>query len=237
MSPEQARGQEVDRRSDVWAFGCVLFEMLTGKRAFEGATFSDTVAAILDREPDWQALPPGTPPAVLRLLRRCLQKEKDKRLRDIGDARLDLEELLGGPAPAGGEGKQSAVIAPGHLTSGRGLLGSRLFWLVVGGLAVGAGLWVLGTTKPLAERPVVRLAIALPPPETVDDGAAPDVAMSPDGRQLAYVAARAGQTADLRAHGGPAGGEADPWDGRRPCAVLFPRRALAGFLRRRARAS
>ncbi len=76
MSPEQARGQEVDRRSDVWAFGCVLFEMLTGKRAFEGATFSDTVAAILDREPDWQALPAGTPPAVLRLLRRCLHAQR-----------------------------------------------------------------------------------------------------------------------------------------------------------------
>jgi serine/threonine-protein kinase len=99
MSPEQARGQEPDRRGDIWAFGCVLYEMLAGKRAFEGATYSDTVAAVLDREPDWQALPPETPAAALRLLRRCLQKEKDGRLRDIGDARLELEELLAGPAP------------------------------------------------------------------------------------------------------------------------------------------
>src|SRR5262249_1242140 len=80
MSPEQARGQDVDRRSDVWAFGCVLFEMLAGKRPFAGATFSDTVAAILDREPDWPALPKQTPTVLLRLLRRCLQKEKDKAL-------------------------------------------------------------------------------------------------------------------------------------------------------------
>jgi eukaryotic-like serine/threonine-protein kinase len=99
MSPEQARGQEADRRGDIWAFGCVLYEMLAGKRAFEGATFSETVASVLDREPDWQALPQETPAAAHRLLRRCLQKEKDRRLRDIGDARLELEELLAGPAP------------------------------------------------------------------------------------------------------------------------------------------
>src|SRR5262245_19756725 len=82
MSPEQARGQDLDRRSDVWAFGCVLFEMLSGRRAFEGATFSESVAAVLALEPEWDALPPVTAPAVVRLLRRCLQKEKDKRLRD-----------------------------------------------------------------------------------------------------------------------------------------------------------
>src|SRR5262245_13563130 len=101
MSPEQARGQEADRRSDIWAFGCVLYEMLSGKRAFEGASYSDTVAAVLDREPDWSALPKQTPTSVLRVLRRCLQKDKDRRLRDIGDARLELEEVLSGPGPAG----------------------------------------------------------------------------------------------------------------------------------------
>jgi eukaryotic-like serine/threonine-protein kinase len=192
MSPEQARVQEADRRSDIWAFGCVLYEMLAGKRAFEGATYSDTVAAILDREPDWKALPQETPPALVRLLRRCLQKEKDRRLHDIADARLDLDELL--PGPAGGEEVESAVIAHWPPTSWRGLLGSRSFWFVVGGLAVGAGLWVLGTSRPLAERPVVRLAIPLPPPETVAVGYAPAVAISPDGTKLAYVAARAGRS-------------------------------------------
>jgi Tol biopolymer transport system component/tRNA A-37 threonylcarbamoyl transferase component Bud32 len=192
MSPEQARGQKVDRRSDVWSFGCVLFEMLSGKRTFEGATFSDAVAAVLEREPEWQALPPSTPPAVLKLLRRCLQKEKDKRLHDVADARLELEELLAGPSPGGSEGGESAVTT-GPRTAWRGVFGSPAFWFVVVGVAA-AGLWVLGKSRPLAERPIVRLAIPLSPPETVDDGSASAVAISPDGRQLAYVAVRAGRS-------------------------------------------
>ena len=92
MSPEQARGGEVDRRTDVWAFGCVLFEMLTGKLAFAGGSRSDVVAAILDKEPDWSLLPPETPLSIRRLLRRCLQKDVRRRFRDIGDARLELED-------------------------------------------------------------------------------------------------------------------------------------------------
>src|SRR5262249_35434639 len=92
MSPEQTRGQAVDRRSDVWAFGCVLYEMLTGQRAFSGATPSDTIATILSRPPDWTRLPPSTPPAVRRLLQRCLEKVSRRRLRDMADAQLDLDE-------------------------------------------------------------------------------------------------------------------------------------------------
>jgi Tol biopolymer transport system component/tRNA A-37 threonylcarbamoyl transferase component Bud32 len=191
MSPEQARGQGTDRRSDIWAFGCVLYEMLARKRAFEGATFSDTVAAVLDREPDWQALPGETPTAVLRLLRRCLQKETGKRLRDIGDARLELEELVAAGAAAGGE-NDAAVIGPRPRIAWGGLIRSRLLWLMVGAMAAGAGLWDLGTSRPVAERPIVRLAIPLSPPESVGVGAAPAVAISPDGTQLAYVAARGG---------------------------------------------
>jgi eukaryotic-like serine/threonine-protein kinase len=192
MSPEQARGQEADRRGDIWAFGCVLYEMLAGKRAFAGATYSDTVAAVLDREPDWKALPQETAPAAQRLLKRCLQKEKDRRLHDIADARLELEEILAAPAPGSGAENEPAVIAHRRRVSWRGLLGSRSFWFVIGGLAVGAGLRVLGTSRPLAERPVVRLAIPLPPPEIVDDR--PPVAISPDGRQVAYVAVRGGRS-------------------------------------------
>ena len=94
MSPEQARGQVIDKRTDIWAFGCVLFEMLTGRAAFAGATVTDTLAAIIEREPDWTSLPSATPSAVRRLLRRCLEKDAQRRLHDIADARLEIEEAL-----------------------------------------------------------------------------------------------------------------------------------------------
>ena len=93
MSPEQARGRNVDKRSDIWAFGCVLYEMLTGCQAFPGETLPDTIVAILERQPEWSALPAATPTSVTRLLRRCLEKDVRKRLRDIGDARLELEDV------------------------------------------------------------------------------------------------------------------------------------------------
>jgi serine/threonine protein kinase len=92
MSPEQARGAAVDRRTDIWSFGCVLFEMITGARAFEGPSSTDTLVMIIEREPDWSLLPANTPPSVERLLRRCLKKDPRARLRDAGDARLELEE-------------------------------------------------------------------------------------------------------------------------------------------------
>ena len=94
MSPEQARGKPVDRRTDIWAFGCVLYELLTGRRAFSGETISDTIAAILEHEPDWSALPETTPASIRRLLQRCVEKDAKRRLRDIGDARVELEEAL-----------------------------------------------------------------------------------------------------------------------------------------------
>jgi serine/threonine protein kinase/Tol biopolymer transport system component len=94
MSPEQARGKVLDKRTDIWSFGCVLYEMLTGRAAFGGETISDTLAGVLDREPDWELLPLSAPIRLRELLRRCLQKDVNRRLRDIGDARLDLDEVL-----------------------------------------------------------------------------------------------------------------------------------------------
>src|SRR5262249_27075663 len=104
MSPEQARGKSVDKRTDVWSFGCVLYEMLAGKRAFAGETVSDSIAAILEREPDWNGLPAATPITVRQLLQRCLEKDPRQRLRDIGDVRMELEHGLAAelhPARAG----------------------------------------------------------------------------------------------------------------------------------------
>ena len=103
MSPEQARGQPVDRRTDVWAFGCVLFEMLAGSSAFGRQTVTDTIAAVVGAEPDWTTLPDDTPASIKRMLTRCLQKDARRRLHDIADARIELEDAIAAPpGPASG---------------------------------------------------------------------------------------------------------------------------------------
>ena len=100
MSPEQARGKPVDKRTDIWAFGCVLLECLTGEQQFGGETLSDSIAKILQKDPDWEALPKDTPLAIRKLLRRCLEKDSQLRLRDIGDARIEIGEALSEPIDA-----------------------------------------------------------------------------------------------------------------------------------------
>jgi eukaryotic-like serine/threonine-protein kinase len=119
MSPEQAKGKSVDWRADVWAFGCVLYEMLTGKRAFDGETNTDTLAAVIRAEPNWSQLPAATPLRVRVLLQRCLQKDPKQRLRDIGEARISIEEVLSGSpdpmlpaAPAGGAFSRNQQLLP-----------------------------------------------------------------------------------------------------------------------------
>ena len=108
MSPEQARGLPVDKRADIWAFGCVLYEMLTGRTVFPGSTVSDVIVSVLSLTPEWTALPVATPPVVTRLLRRCLEKDAKRRLRDIGDARLEVEEALTAPSDAMAPGTSPA---------------------------------------------------------------------------------------------------------------------------------
>ena len=174
MSPEQAKGQEADRRSDIWAFGCVLYEMLAGKRTFAGATFSETVASVLDREPDWQALPRETPPAALRLLKRCLQKERDKRLHDVADARLELEELLAGPAPG------EALREPRR----------PAFWPMIALLAAVLGGFVSWAVQrpPSVRRDVMRLALEASEGSRTGAsvGAASAPVLSPAGDRIVY---------------------------------------------------
>ena len=118
MSPEQARGRAVDRRSDVWSFGCVLFECFTGQPAFQGATAADLIARILEREPDWALLPAGTPPRAREVLRRCLRKEADERPRDIRDVRLELAEAATGTAKPESAREKSVAVLPFENLSG-----------------------------------------------------------------------------------------------------------------------
>jgi hypothetical protein len=129
MSPEQAKGKPVDRRADIWAFGCVLYEMLTGKQTFAGETVTDVMAAVVKEEPDWTALPAGTPANIQKLLRRCLTKDTRQRLRDIGEARVAIEETLGGEPDEGA----GLVPAQGHPPGAPVQPGPRaLPWLVAG---------------------------------------------------------------------------------------------------------
>jgi serine/threonine protein kinase/Tol biopolymer transport system component len=179
MSPEQTRGQPVDKRTDIWAFGCVLYEMLAGHPPFPGDTISDTIAAILGREPDWNAVPLDVPPHVRQVLRRCLQKDRKVRLHDIADVRLELDDTGGVIAP---------TIAPGS----QPLAGTRvrdLAWLaalVIVSAIVGGAVWWLRTP---AVPPETRLEITTP--LTTDPTS---VAISPDGRRITFVATRDGQS-------------------------------------------
>jgi serine/threonine protein kinase len=111
MSPEQARGQAVDKRSDVWSFGCVLYELLTGKPAFAKATPTDTLAAVLEHDPDWSAIPTRTPQSIVALLRRCLIKDARNRLRDIGEARIALANDREEPAPSAARRPFASLVA------------------------------------------------------------------------------------------------------------------------------
>ena len=122
MSPEQAKGKPVDRRADIWAFGCVFYEMIAGRRAFDGEDVTDTIAAVVTKEPDWSRLPAGTPPVVERLLRRCLEKQAGKRLPHIGVARIDLDDPRAGEAVA--PLTPAARLRVGHLAR-RGNGGDR----------------------------------------------------------------------------------------------------------------
>jgi serine/threonine protein kinase/Tol biopolymer transport system component len=174
MSPEQAKGKTVDKRADIWAFGCILYECLTGKIAFEGETVSETLAAILKGEPDWQALPATAPPSIRFVLRRCLEKELRRRFHDAADVRIEIEEVrdIGKPTvPA----KRSW---PWLAWTGT---------VVAIAVALAAVLVPRMTSKPSAPA-LARFAVTAPPGMTVvTDGAS--MAVSPDGRRLAFIAA------------------------------------------------
>ena len=172
MSPEQARGRVVDRRADIWAFGAVLYEMLTGRRAFDGETVSDSLAYVITKEPNWAALPASVPSGLRRLMARCLTKDPRMRLRDIGEARVAIDEL--GRIPAHEE--SPATIPPRSLPAWR----RAVPWVValVGSLAAAAA-W-LPSPAP-APAPVRRFSVQLPRGQSLQTGRSFDLVLSPDG--------------------------------------------------------
>ena len=183
MSPEQSRGKPLDTRTDVWSFGCVLYEMLTGRMAFGADTTSDTIAAILGREPDWSALPPATPPAVRRLIERCLEKDAAKRPRDIGDIRNEIDNAIAeGPARAG-NGMESGFSRATRRLPPWSLVPIALVLVLVG---IGAVIWAL---RPHVPAPSAAAPGALDSPVQLTDfyDAAVAPAISPDGRWLTFI--------------------------------------------------
>src|SRR5438105_1222024 len=180
MSPEQARGKPVDKRTDVWAFGCVLYEMLTGRIAFGGDTVSDTIAAILGREPEWSAL--QAPASLRRMLQRCLEKDPRRRLHDIADARIEIEDIISGAAGTPADGK--AVNAPRHP--------ARVLWsiaAVVALLVVAALTWNLRTARQALAAPlrISRMTIASSGTTALGIARGRSLAITPDGTRVIYV--------------------------------------------------
>jgi serine/threonine protein kinase len=189
MSPEQAKGKPADRRSDIWAFGCVLYEMLTATRAFEGEDVSDTLAAVLRGAPDWTRLPASTPSSIRRVLRRCLQKDANRRLPSIAAAFLDIEEAF------------SADEAPASVPMRAQRRSRRLLIpaLAIVVAAVGGILVTLGYVRATSPQPrAVRFTFPQPPNTTftgnygIGPTSTPEIAISPDGRNIVFVAVEGG---------------------------------------------
>jgi serine/threonine protein kinase len=188
MSPEQARGQPVDTRTDIWAFGCVLFEMLAGRAAFEGGSIAEILGEVQKSEPDWRRLPADTPEAIGRLVRRCLRKDARTRLQHIGDARIEIAEAQSAPGTA------ETTRSSSHWSARRlAAVGASILALVVASIAIGYFLRVVSTPAPSSTLAPAKFAVSPPaggsfarePPTSF-------LALSPDGSQLAFVASDAG---------------------------------------------
>src|SRR5579863_4463793 len=190
MAPEQARGKRVDRRADIWAFGCLLYEMLTGKHVFAGETTSDILAGVIRAEPDWSAMPVSIPPRIAALLRRCLLKDPKQRLRDIGEARITIDEVIANPQEVLDSG--SSKPAP---------RGSVLTWALAAIAFVAVIALVItylraGRSEP---SPVLRAALVLDEPLSGVFAANPGApfALSRDGTRLVFVGSQTGKPPQL----------------------------------------
>ena len=182
MSPEQVQGSPADRRADIWSFGAVLYEMLTGKRAFQGKSLSDTLASVLKDEPAWRALPTQTPATVRKLLRHCLRKDRKQRLQAIGDARIAVEEVLADALPGASQGEDASAPSAGSRLS-------ILSWAAAAGLlaiVAAIGWWTAWRSTRPADHPLLRLSVDLGPDAMT--GINLTAAISPDGTRLAFPA-------------------------------------------------
>jgi serine/threonine protein kinase len=199
MSPEQAKGKRVDKRTDIWAFGCVLYELLSGQQAFTGDTATEMLASVLRSEPDWSLLRSTTPPQIRRLLRNCLQKEPKHRLRDIGDAQIEILDALHEEKVTPGP----EAISPKQVWQRTVVFG--LVGLLIGVLATSLAIWAMRRPSSSLTHSVKRFAITLPEveplaltkfvPLAVGRVA---IAISPDGNELVYVANRSGTSQLIR---------------------------------------
>jgi serine/threonine-protein kinase len=180
MSPEQARGTAVDKRADLWALGVVLFEMLTGKRLFEGATISDTLASVLKTDPDWTALPEQLPASIRRLLRRCLEKDRKRRLDSASAARLEIDDALTAPT--------ADASSPTAVSSAPRRVAPLVLASVLGGALVAAlGMWALTRPGLPTVPPLMRFTEDVGAEISLTGLVGPAVAISLDGSRLAYV--------------------------------------------------
>ena len=180
MSPEQARGETTDKRADIWGFGCVLFEMLTGSGTFDGRTVSDVLAGVLRADPDWNSLPPRLHPRIRLLLERCLEKEPKYRSHDVAEARAEIQKVLDDPG---------GVLAQSVADVSQAAPQSKLPWvaaLVLGALISGLAVWNLRPTPQPDPRPVMRFDYDLPDGRQFRRINRPAVAISPDGSQILY---------------------------------------------------
>ncbi|HEY1483830.1 MAG TPA: protein kinase, partial [Candidatus Acidoferrum sp.] len=198
MSPEQARGKKVDRRADIWAFGVVLFEMLSGKPAFAGETISDTLAAVIRADPEWSTLPNDLPPSITRMLHRCLTKDPNQRLRDIGEARIAIDGALSGTGEES-YAPQAETTQQHQPPSWRRALPWALAAIaILLATALGSMYWRAhqSETEP---RQVMELSLALPEPlaGVFDPNPGSPFAISPDGSQIVFVASLAGKPQQL----------------------------------------
>ena len=186
MSPEQAKGKPVDKRADIFAFGAVLYELLTGKRAFEGDTITETIAAVLKSEPEWQMLPQSTPWRIQDLLRRCLQKDPHIRLHDIADVRIEVHEALKEPTTVSPMGTDSSVRTP--------LWRRAVPWGIAGLMGI---VWIVTAFRSDApSQDVMRFSITLSPDEPLKEDTA--VAISSDGTRLAFITEKEGGLLNVR---------------------------------------